>query len=235
MSSPRATASPPIVPGSVPTRRLLPLRERLGALPGQWMSAWGAVGMVEIAVAVSLAAGLGMVRLFVMPQGGSVSLEMIPILFIAVRRGVVPAVVAGGLYGCVQFVLPGFYYVHPVQLVLDYPLAFAAIGLAGLVPVPWFDSDTEQPRWTSTYTGLLVAAVALAVLGRFACHFVSGIVFFGSYAPQGQPVWLYSLVYNASYLLPELTITSVALWAVVPACDRALAPVRATRGWSREP
>jgi len=230
MSDP--TTRPPCSPIGPGRLRLIPLRERLGAMPGQWMSAWGAVGLVEIALAVSLAAGLGMVKLFVMPQGGSVSLEMIPILFIAVRRGVVPAMVAGGLYGCIQMVLPGFYYVHPAQLVLDYPLAFAAIGLAGLIPVPWFDSDSEQPRWTSTYTGLLVAAVALGVLGRFACHYVSGIVFFGSYAPQGQPVWLYSLLYNGLYLLPELVISVVALWAIVPACDRALAPVRSARGWA---
>lgn len=230
MSDP--TTRPPCSPIGPGRPRLIPLRERLGAMPGQWMSAWGAVGLVEIALAVSLAAGLGMVKLFVMPQGGSVSLEMIPILFIAVRRGVVPAMVAGGLYGCIQMVLPGFYYVHPAQLVLDYPLAFAAIGLAGLIPVPWFDSDSEQPRWTSTYTGLLVAAVALGVLGRFACHYVSGIVFFGSYAPQGQPVWLYSLLYNGLYLLPELVISVVALWAIVPACDRALAPVRSARGWA---
>jgi thiamine transporter len=226
------SAPSPEVSANPSARRPTSLRERLGMMPGQWMSAWGVIGMVEIALAVSLAAGLGMVKLFIMPQGGSVSLEMIPILFIAVRRGVLPAMVAGFLYGLVQIMLPGFYYVHPLQLVLDYPLAFAAIGLAGLIPVPWFGAEDEQPRWTSSYTGLLVVAVTLGVLGRFVCHFVSGIVYFGSYAPQGQPVWLYSLLYNGSYLLPELAISVVALWALVPACDRALGSVRSAGGWA---
>ena len=69
-------------PRSGATRR----RGRVNANPAHWSTA----AIAEMAIAVALAAALGLVKLFVMPQGGSVSLEMLPILFIAVRRGLVP-------------------------------------------------------------------------------------------------------------------------------------------------
>ena len=70
---------------------LPPLRARLNLNPAEW----GVQAYAELGVAVALAAVLGQVRLFVMPQGGSVSLELLPIVFIAVRRGVVPGLAAG--------------------------------------------------------------------------------------------------------------------------------------------
>ena len=48
------------------------------------------------------------------------------------------------------------------------------------------------------------------IFGRFLCSFASGILIWGEYAPEGQPVWLYSLTYNGGYMLPELIITVAA-------------------------
>ena len=87
---------------------------------------WGVQTLAEIGIAVALAAVLGQLRFFVMPQGGSVSLELLPIIFVAVRSGVVPGLTAGLLYGLVQLFLPGAFVYHPVQAALDYPLAFMA-------------------------------------------------------------------------------------------------------------
>ncbi|HUK76272.1 MAG TPA: energy-coupled thiamine transporter ThiT [Thermoleophilia bacterium] len=196
---------------------------RVNANPAHWSTA----AIAEMAIAVALAAALGLVKLFVMPQGGSVSLEMLPILFIAVRRGLVPAVTVGVVYGFVQLLLPGAFLVQPVQVLLDYPLAFGALGLAALVPVPvspvrlnWREIRPAPAR-VVPFLALLSGAVVLGVSARFVCHFLSGIIFFGSYAPAGQAVWIYSLTYNLLYLAPEAVLTVVLLALLTVAYDEA--------------
>jgi len=168
---------------------------------------WGVQTMAEIGIAIALAAVLGQLRLFVMPQGGSVSLELLPIIFVAVRRGVVPGLTAGLLYGLVQLLLPGAFVYHPVQAALDYPLAFAALALAGLVVVR---------GWRG-----LCLAVALAVAGSLAFHFLSGLIFFAEYAPAWESPWLYAITYNLLYLLPEGVLTVLLLWPLLKAYDAA--------------
>jgi thiamine transporter len=174
------------------------LARRANANPAHWSTA----AISEMAIAVALAAALGLVKLFVMPQGGSVSLEMLPILFIAVRRGLVPALTVGVVYGCLQLLLPGAFLVQPVQVLLDYPLAFGALGLAGLAPVPalpvhlsWAEVR-RAPARVVPFAAALTGAVALGVSARLVCHFLSGIIFFSSYAPAGQAAWVYSLTYT---------------------------------------
>jgi thiamine transporter len=191
-------------------------RARLNADPTRW----GVAAVAEIAVAVALAAVLGQVRLFVMPQGGSVSLELLPLIFVAIRRGVVPGLVAGLLYGLLQLGLPGAYVLHPIQALLDYPLAFMAIALAGFVRV--------GPLAGRRGALQLLAAVALAVAGRFVFHFLSGLVFFAAYAPHWEAPWLYAITYNLLYLVPEGVLSVVLLWPLVRAYDAAN-PARAGR------
>ena len=84
MSTPLVAAAPPPA---------LDARARLNLNPAHW----GVQALAEIGVAIALAAVLGQVRIFVMPQGGSVSLELLPIIFVAVRRGVVPAATASDM------------------------------------------------------------------------------------------------------------------------------------------
>lgn len=152
---------------------------------------------------VAVAAGLGVVlsyaKLYTLPQGGSVALASLPILLVALRSGPLTGVAAGSLLGLLKILL-GAHIFHPVQFLLDYPVAFAALGMAGLL--------RGYPSW----------GILLGGLGRGVCHVVSGVVFFGSYAPVGTGVWRYSLGYNASYLLPELVIALL----VLPAISRRL-------------
>ena len=170
---------------------------------------WGAQAIAEMAIALVLCWVLGVFRPFQMPQGGSISLEMLPIFFVAARRGLVPATVVGLLYGMMQIFVPltpPFIY-HPAQALLDYPLAFAAVGLAGLVPVV---------GWRS-----LSAAVAVGSSARLFFHFLSGWIFFASYAPQWEWPWLYALTYNLLFLVPEAVITAACLWPLLKAYDAA--------------
>ena len=102
-----------------------------------------------------------------LPQGGSITLaSMVPLLWFALRRGLRWGVEAGVIYGLVHMVVSGDIY-YPTQILLDYPLAFGALGLAG--------AFRSRP----------VIGVGVGILGRFICHFVSGIVFFGQYAWEG--------------------------------------------------
>ena len=184
-------------------------RARLNADPTRW----GVAAVAEIAVAVALAAVLGQLRLFMMPQGGSVSLELLPLIFVAVRRGVVPGLVAGLLYGALQLGLPGAFVLHPAQALLDYPLAFMALALAGFVRVGRLTGRSGALR--------LLLAVAVAVAGRFVFHFLSGLVFFAEYAPHWEAPWLYAITYNLLYLVPEAALSVVLLWPLLRAYDAA--------------
>jgi thiamine transporter len=190
------------------------VRARLNLNP----SHWGVRAIAEIGVAVALAAALSwLAQAFPlrMPQGGSFGLEMLPVLFIALRRGVLPGVVAGGLFGLLQLTgVAGTPYIfHPLQAALDYPLAFAGLGLAGLVPVGELLGRRAVVR--------LTAAVAVGTGARFVCHFLSGLLFFAEYAPAWEAPWLYSITYNLLYLLPSAVVTALVLWPLVRAYDAA--------------
>lgn len=164
--------------------------------------------MTEIAVMSALAFALSTVKLFSMPQGGSVSLVMLPIALLAYRRGLAPGLTAGLIVGILNFILDGSSFVHPIQLLLDYPLAFLALGLAGVARLSRIDQPAK--RIAAMWGGLL-----LGVIGRLVCHFTSGVVWFAEYAPEGTPVAVYSFVYNITYLLPEMIITGIVLTLIL--------------------
>jgi thiamine transporter len=148
--------------------------------------------LVEVALAAALGVVLSLLKLYSLPQGGSLSLEMLPVFYVAVRRGGTLGCVTGLLLGLGQLIF-GAYIVHPVQFILDYPLAFTLLGVAGFM--------RKTP----------LAGVVVGCSLRFLAHFASGIFFFSEYAPEGMNVLIYSAVYNASYMLPETVITLIVI------------------------
>ena len=151
-----------------------------------------AEGTVIIALTVILKDVLP--PIYRLPQGGSISVAgMVPILWFSLRRGLRSGVEAGGVYGLVNMALGG-YIVDPVQALLGYPIAFAALGLAGLFK--------KYP----------LVGVGVGISARFLAHFVEGIVFFAIYAPEGMHPALYSAVYNVSYLLPEFVVSAIIIY-----------------------
>lgn len=149
--------------------------------------------LVNMSLMMAITVVLHQIKLFHMPQGGSVTAgSMVPLLLIAYRYGPGIGALTGFLYGMIDLLLNPF-IVHPVQVLFDYPLPYMAMGLAGL--------------WTEH----LYAGTVLAFTGRFICHFISGVVFFASYAPQGLNPMVYSFTANAAYLLPEFIICCIIL------------------------
>ncbi len=151
---------------------------------------------------IALAQILSMIKLYEMPQGGTITPgSMVPILLFAILFGPKEGVGLGVLYGVFQLLLGGKFF-HPASMVLDYPLAFGLLGLAGVA---------QKERLSSIAAGTL-----LGCFGRFLAHFVSGWLVFGSYAPEGVSPLVYSLTYNASYMIPETIISIVLLAILVP-------------------
>ena len=145
--------------------------------------------IAEIAIFTALSTALSLVTFVVFPEGGSVTAgSMVPMIWLALRRGPKIGIFAGAVYGLVQLaIMPQIYF--PTQVLLDYPLAFGCLGLAGF------------------FKKYAIIGAVVAVTGRFIMHLISGAVFFANYAPAGMNPWLYSTIFNGSYMLPELIIS----------------------------
>lgn len=168
--------------------------------------------IAEMGVAIALAAVLHIIKIWEMPQGGAVTLgTMVPLFIISFRRGPGVGFLTGALYAILEgwIISGGKYFYYPAQIILDYPLAYGLLGLAGFFP--------KYPAFGAT----------VGALARYASHVVSGVVFFAQYAPKGQPVWLYSLGYNVGYLGPDFVVAIVLTLLVWERLSRLSAPVPA--------
>lgn len=167
--------------------------------------------LVFSGVAMALALVTSEIKFARLPFGGSVTLfSMLFLVLIGYWYGAKAGLLTGFAYGLLQFVLDPVFY-SPWQMIVDYPLAFGALGLSG------FFCDKKQ--------GLLLGYAA-GVLGRYAFAVLSGGIFFAAYAPTQTPVGIltYTLGYNASYIAPEAVVTILLL--AVPAVKNALARVK---------
>lgn len=163
--------------------------------------------MAEIGVAVALSAVLNFIPLFKMPYGGSINLEMLPILIVALRWGGIPGLLTGVVYGFVQLAVDP-YIVHPLQMLLDYPLAYMMVGLAGFFPVKY--NDSKVTLYKSVFVGVIVGG-----LGRFIAHLLTGVIFFANFAPEGQNAWVYSTIYNGLYIIPSIIISYLLIVTIL--------------------
>lgn len=158
--------------------------------------------LVEGALAVALSVVFSALRLWSMPQGGSITLEMLPLFLFALRRGGRYGCAAGAVSGLMQL-LTGGYMVHIAQAALDYPLAFGVLGVAGFL--------RERPIWIGLTAGATL---------RLLCHVLSGVVFFGSFAPEGANVWVYSTIYNLTFMAPTLVVCVLLAYLIWPRLSR---------------
>lgn len=155
------------------------------------------------AICIAMSFALSYLRIVRMPQGGSITpASLLPLMLYAFMFGAKKGIFAGFIYGLLQALQSPDGVIHPAQFVLDFPLAFACMGLAGLFAN--LKALNKLPQVQFLLGGII------AGLGRFIMHFISGTFAFGAYAPEGQPAWLYSLGYQAGYVLPDVAIAVVA-------------------------
>ena len=135
--------------------------------------------------------------------GGSVDLVMLPLLVFAAKHGLLWGVGTGLLFGTLKFFLGGGVAVNWQSMLLDYALAYGAVGLGGLL------QKSKRPLFWGAILGSLC---------RFGIHYLSGVTIYAQYMPEvfmertmTSPA-LYSLLYNGSYMLPN-TLLAVGLCA----------------------
>ena len=171
------------------------------SLKGGHKTVWNTKMMAMGAVCIALSSVLSMIKIWKMPQGGSITAaSMLPLMLFSYVYGMGPGCLVGALYGVLQFIIEPYFLSLP-QMLLDYPIAFGMMGLAGL----FSKMDNENLG--------LTAGVVLASVGRFVAAVLSGVIFFAEYAGDQNP-WVYSIVYNGSYMLPECIICVVLCLAV---------------------
>ena len=156
--------------------------------------------LVEGAVFVALAQVLSYLKLFELPQGGSITLSMLPIFLYCVRWGFGPGMLASFVFSVLQLLLDGAYAWGWQSMLGDYILAFTALGLAGL-----FHGKKNG----------IFGGIALGSLARFLVHYLVGVWVWGEYMPDSffgmtmTTPWFYSFLYNGSYMLIDMLLCLV--------------------------
>lgn len=191
-----------IIPAALRSKRA----EKTGTAATSFL---GTKQLVFCAAAMALSVVTSMIKLYEFPFGGSVTLcSMLFVSLIGYWYGPRVGITTGLAYGLLQLVT-GPYIVFPLQVLVDYPLAFGALGLSGFF---WKKKN-----------GLIKGFLA-GVLGRYVFAVISGWIFFGIYAWEGWNPLPYSLVYNGAYIFTEAAITLVVL--LLPPVKKAMAHVK---------
>ena len=164
---------------------------------------WSIQKMSMGAICMSLTVVLSMIRIIRMPMGGSINpAAHLPLLLFAYVYGAPSGITLGALYGIFNFILDGgqFAWAGLIPNLLDYPIGFALLGLAGLFG--------EKGRTSGKEYLWLNIAIIVGSFGRFFAAFLSGWIFYGEYCTYygfNSPI-LYSICYNGAYMLPNCII-----------------------------
>lgn len=183
--------------------------------------------LVEIAILAAIALLLDIV----IPSPSwafSVSVKMVPIIILALRRGVGAGLLGGFLWGVLQWVVGNAYFLTPIQFILEYFVAFAMIGFAGVLSSRMQASFRADEDNRGQQIGIAVGATIIGSFLRYVIHFIAGVWFWGHFAPEGQSPYLYSFLINGGAFLSE-TIACVIIMILLARFYRSLIQVRDLR------
>lgn len=150
------------------------------------------------AICMALSCVLSMIRLFRMPSGGSITPAcMLPLMLFSYVYGAGPGITLGFVYGVMDFCVGSGYFLSVPQFLIDYPVAYAMCGLAGLF---------RQPK--NTRLGLTLGVI-VSTFGRYLSAVLAGVIFWSDLTEGASAAIIYSLGYNGSYMLVECLICIV--------------------------
>ena len=154
-------------------------------------------------VTVAMSFGLSYVKIFTLPQGGSITLfSLLPIMIFSYIYGTKKGIFVCFIYGVLQAIQDPW-IIHPAQFLLDYPIAFSAIGLSGaFAHIKCFE---KLPQVSFLLGGILSASL------RFFSHVLSGVFAFASTYAGGTDSWLYSLAYNSFVFIDMAIVLAIGV------------------------
>ena len=150
----------------------------------------------------------------------SISLAMVPIFIIAFRWGFKVSFISGFIWGLLQVVTGDVYYLQFFQFLIEYFVAFAFVGFAGLF-YPIIQKHVQNGAKGQLVLWIVVATF-VGSFARYIWHFFAGVIFWGEYAPKGMsPIW-YSFIVNGGTMLGAALLCSLALGVLITAAPRLL-------------
>lgn len=158
----------------------------------------------EGAIAIAMAWALSYLEIDLWFQGGSIGLTMIPLFLYSMRRGACWGILAGLALGSIKYFMAGGWALSWQSMLLDYTVAYALIGLAGIY--------RGKHKW-------LISTI-IGGTARFLVHYLSGITIYAELMPEtfwGMPMmspYIYSALYNGGYIVPSVVISAAAIWAM---------------------
>lgn len=176
------------------------------------------LAMIEAAIFAAFALILDLLLSFKLGPSISIKFAMVPIFIVAFRYGFKASVLSGFLWGILQIIVGDAWIVHPVQVILEYFIAFACIGFAGLLIHPIQANVKNQQKGKAIF--YMTTAVFFGGAVRYFWHFIAGMIFFKSYAfNAGKTPFIFSLTANGiAYFFSSLAcvIVLVLLISIAP-------------------
>ncbi|MCL2112213.1 MAG: energy-coupled thiamine transporter ThiT [Clostridiales bacterium] len=171
------------------------------------------ITMIEGAIIAGVCAALSYVPLNTANAAFDISLGLIPLGVYALRRGLLPGMAVGFVWGLLLIVLGRAYFLTIPQIILEYPLAFAFGGFGGILSGR-FQSAVSDGRTKAVVLSVVFAGI-LAPVTRWFFHFWAGVIFWGTYAPEGMSPYLYSFIMNGASAAANAVMLVVVLLILV--------------------
>ncbi len=155
--------------------------------------------IAECGILMALALALSFFKITILPAGGSITLAILPLVLISARQGFLIGTLCGFAFG-ILLITNGATIVHPIQFLLDYPLAYSTIGFAGII------------KWDTALKA--ITAITIASILKLHCHVIAGIVFFSKNQENFKEALTFCYAYNSGHLVPETIICAAIVWFI---------------------
>jgi thiamine transporter len=185
-----------------------------------FMKKLGLVALIEAALMAAFAVILDLLPSIDLSPSISISISMVPIFLLAFRHGVKASLASGFIWGLLQIASGDAWIATPVQMIIEYFIAFAFIGFAGL----FYRKIQGSIRNNQKKKALLwvVIAVFVGSLARYFWHFIAGFIFFAEYAPEGMDPVLFSFLTNGATMLGTAVLCSIVLVLLISTAPRLI-------------
>jgi putative proton-coupled thiamine transporter YuaJ len=183
------------------------------------------ITMIEGAIIAGVCVALSFIPLNTATASFDISLGLIPLVVYSLRRGAVPGITVGLVWGLLLIVIGKAYVLTIPQVVLEYPVAFALGGLGGIFAGSLHKKLSAQESVLSP--GVIMTVIfagAVSAVARWFVHFWAGVIFWGSYAPEGMSPYLYSFIFNGASAVANAVMLAIVLSVLIRTAKKLFLP-----------